>query len=259
MLEVYTWEPNANSGKPLLMLKEKGVDFKYHYVDMGKREHHAPEYLKLNPSGTVPTVVHDGLVLTESSPSLEYLDAAFDGPALRPVDPYLLWRMRKWIRFLDFHYCPSLAMFGGAGASKRMPEQSEEEIEKQVAGIPMPERRRVWGLILAKKVPEAALAESNRRITAGIELFEKALTEYPYLAGPDYSLADIVAMITVYGMPSMRPDEVNDRKTPRLMDWFRRCHARPGTQAAFKLGHGWIADRVAETRKILCIRDLDVA
>ena len=259
MLDVYTWEPNANSGKPLLMLKEKGVDFTYHYVDMGKREHHGAAYLKLNPNGTVPTVIHDGLVLTESSPTLEYLDAAFDGPKLRPEDPYLLWRMRNWIRFLDFHYCPSLAMFGGAGASQRMPEQSEEDVKKQIESIPMPERRRVWGLILSKKVPEKELAESNRRISAGIRLFEKALTEYPYLAGPDYSLADIVAMITVYGMPVMRPEEVNDKKTPRLMDWFRRCHSRPGTQAAFKLGHGWITDRVLETRKLLCIRDLDVA
>ena len=258
MLEVYTWEPNANSGKPLLMLKEKGAAFDYHYVDMGKREHHKPAYLKLNPNGTVPTVIHDGLVLTESSPALEYLDQVLEGPPLRPSDPYLRWRMRKWIQFMDFHYAPSLAMFGGAGASKMMPDRSPEDVKKEIEAIPMPERRRVWGLILAKKVPEAELAESDRRISAGIRRFEKALTEYPYLAGADYSLADIVAMITVFGMPSMRPDEVNDKATPRFMDWFRRCHARPGLQAAFALGHGWVVDRVKETRKLLCIRDLDV-
>ena len=259
MLEVYTWEPNANSGKPLLMLKEKGAEFTHHYIDMGKREHHQPAYLKLNPNGTVPTVVHDGLVLTESSPTLEYLDAALEGPPLRPKDPYLLWRMRKWIRFMDFHFCPSLAMFGGFGASQRMPDQSEDEVKKQVETIPMPERRRVWGLIMSKQVPADELAESNRRISAGIRLFEQALTEYPHLAGPDYSLADIVAMITVFGMPAMRPEEVNDKATPRFMDWFRRCHARPGTQAAFNMGRGWVSSRVAETRKVLCIRDLEAA
>lgn len=36
-VEVYTWEPNANSGKPLLCLHEKGVAFVHHYVDMGAR------------------------------------------------------------------------------------------------------------------------------------------------------------------------------------------------------------------------------
>jgi GSH-dependent disulfide-bond oxidoreductase len=251
MLEVYTWEPNANSGKPLLMLEEKGVKFEYHYVDMGKREQHSPAYLALNPGGTVPTVIHDGHVLTESSPALEYLDAALEGPALRPRDPYRLWRMRWWIRFLDLQYCPSLAMFGGAGASRRMPQLDAEAIEEQVRSIPVPERRRVWRLIMAKQVPEAQLAESNRRIGAGIRLFERALAEHPYLAGPEYTLADIVAMITVYAMPASRPDEVNDRKTPRYMDWLRRCHARPGTRAAFALGRGWVSSRVEETRKLL--------
>jgi hypothetical protein len=38
MLEVYTWEPNANSGKPLLCLEEKAVPFVYHYIGMGQRE-----------------------------------------------------------------------------------------------------------------------------------------------------------------------------------------------------------------------------
>ncbi len=251
MLEVYTWEPNANSGKPLLMLKEKGVAFTHHYIDMGKREQHSPAYLALNPGGTVPTVIHDGQVLTESSPALEYLDAALEGPELRPRDPYLRWRMRRWIRFLDHEYCPALAMFGGAGASERMPAQEAAEIERQVRDIPIPERRRVWRLILAKQVPQGELAESSRRIAAGLERFERALAEYPYLGGPEYSLADIVAFITVYAMPLTRPQEVNDRKTPRYMDWFRRCHARPGTRAAFALGRGWVGERVAATRKLL--------
>lgn len=36
MLEVYTWEPNANSGKPLFGLLEKRVPFVLHYVDMAE-------------------------------------------------------------------------------------------------------------------------------------------------------------------------------------------------------------------------------
>ena len=251
MLDVYTWEPNANSGKPLLMLKEKGAEFRYHYIDMAKREQHSPQYLELNPNGTVPTVVHEGHVLTESSPALEYLDQALPGPPLRPRDPYLLFRMRSWIRFLDLHYCPALAIFGGAGASARMPAREQSEIEQEVERIPLPQRLRVWRLILAKRVPQAELAESQQRILEGIRRFELALGESPYLAGPEYSLADIVAMITVYAMPALRPEEVNDRKTPHYMDWFRRCHARPGTRAAFELGGGWVAERIAQTRKVL--------
>jgi hypothetical protein len=43
MLEVYTCQPNANSGKALFCLHEKGVPFTYRYIDMGKREHFSPE------------------------------------------------------------------------------------------------------------------------------------------------------------------------------------------------------------------------
>jgi hypothetical protein len=68
VLEVYTWEPNANSGKPLLCLKEKQVDFTCHYIDMSVRQQHSEEYKKINPQGTIPTVVHDGFVMTESTP-----------------------------------------------------------------------------------------------------------------------------------------------------------------------------------------------
>ena len=71
MVEVYTWEPNANSGKPLLCLHEKQVTFVHHYIDIGVREHHEPAFLAINPGGTVPALVHDGLVLTESTPMMD--------------------------------------------------------------------------------------------------------------------------------------------------------------------------------------------
>ena len=98
MLDVYTWEPNANSGKPLFCLHEKGVPFTYHYTDMAAHEHHADQFLAINPDGTVPAIVHDGFTMTESTPAMEYIDEAFAGPALRPEDPYDRWHMRALLR-----------------------------------------------------------------------------------------------------------------------------------------------------------------
>ena len=63
-LEVYTWEVNSNSGKPLIFLKEKGVEFDFHYVDVLQFEQHQPEYLALNPDGTVPPYVVDFAIIT---------------------------------------------------------------------------------------------------------------------------------------------------------------------------------------------------
>lgn len=52
MLEVYTWQPNAISGKPLFCLHEKQVEFTRHLVDMGAYAHSSPAYLAINRDGT---------------------------------------------------------------------------------------------------------------------------------------------------------------------------------------------------------------
>src|SRR2546430_7135368 len=55
---LYHWEPNANSGKPMLALMEKGVAFESHYLDLLKFDQHQPDYLAINPQGTIPAMVH---------------------------------------------------------------------------------------------------------------------------------------------------------------------------------------------------------
>jgi glutathione S-transferase/GST-like protein len=111
-VHLYHWEPNANSGKPMLALAEKGVEFESHYIDLLKFDQHQPEYLKINPDGTIPAMVHGDRVLIESTPMMEYVDDEFDGPPLKPADPKERWRMRWWMRFFDAYFGPSLSMIG---------------------------------------------------------------------------------------------------------------------------------------------------
>ena len=55
---LFHWEPNANSGKPMLALAEKGVMFESHYLDLLNFDQHKPDYLKVNPQGTIMAVAH---------------------------------------------------------------------------------------------------------------------------------------------------------------------------------------------------------
>ena len=251
-VEVHTWEPNANSGKPLLCLHEKGVPFVHHYVDMGTREHHEPAFLAINPRGTVPALVHDGLVLTESTPMMEYIDDAFAGPPLRPADPALRWRMRWIMRVIDNALCPALAMIAAnALAAPRFRDTPEEEKQAAPARIPDPERRRTWDLLMHDSTPPEELEESQRRVEDGLALLERMLGEHPYLAGPEFSLADICAMATFHHLPTSRPDEVSAARTPHLWRWLARCHARPGLQAGFAMGRGSVTERARQARLAL--------
>lgn len=256
MLEVYTWQPNANSGKPLFCLHEKQVPFTYHYVDMGKREHFSPEFLTINPDGTIPAVVHDGFVMTESTPIMEYIDDAFDGPPLRPADPYWRWRMRAVMRWFDLIVAPCLAMLASNRlAAPGFKDTDAAEKERELAKIPLPERRAAWERLMYQSTDPADLEESSRRVAEAIRRMEHMLGETPYLAGADFSLADICVMATFYGLPNTQPDDVTPEKTPHLWDWLRRCHARPGMRAGFAMGSGFFAQRVAEVRAKLDVAE----
>ncbi len=252
MLDVYTWEPNANSGKPLFCLHEKGAPFTYHYIDMGAHEHHAPPFLAINPDGTVPAIVHDGFTMTESTPAMEYIDEAFPGPALRPEDPYRRWQMRVLLRFMDNVVAPSLAMIASNRlAAPRFVGRDPAELKEKLDRIPLPERRATWEKLMFQGTPPEEIAESQRRVADAIGRFDAILAKEAWLAGESFSLADIGVFATFYGLPLSMEDEVNDRATPHLMRWLRACHARPGLQAALAMGQGFITQRAAEVRERL--------
>ena len=79
------------------MLDELGAPYEMKVLDFEKREHKSPEYLKINPMGKVPAIVHRGVVVTESGAICMYLADAYPSAGLAPAldDPqrgtYLRW------------------------------------------------------------------------------------------------------------------------------------------------------------------------
>ena len=244
-ITLYHWEPNANSGKPMLTLVEKGVPFESHYLDLLNFDQHKPDYLKINPNGTIPALVHDDKMLTESTAIMEYVDMAFDGPSLTPESPEERWRMRWWMRFFDQYFAPSISMIGwsvfvGPSVRARDPGELKAAIER----IPLKERRIAWSKAIYNTFSEEELAESRRRGAVGTACLEKALSERKWLAGETYSLADINGFNLGYALPLSQPDICNDDKTPHIMAWLRAIYRRPATKATWKMGRTSMAERV---------------
>lgn len=256
MLDVYTWEPNANSGKPLFCLHEKGVPFTYHYIDMGAYEHHGSDFLAINPDGTIPAIVHGGFTMTESTPAMEYIDEAFAGPELRPRDAFGRWEMRVLLRYMDNTVAPSLAMIASNRlAAPRFVGQDPAELRARLARIPLPERRATWEKLMFQATPPGDIAESQRRVSDAIRRFDDRLASRRWLAGEAFSLADIGVFATFYALPASLEAEVNDEAAPHLMRWLRECHARPGLQAALAMGRGFFSQRAAEIRARLGVSE----
>ena len=67
------------------LLEELGVPYDMKILDLEKREHKAPEYLKINPMGKVPAIVHRGVVVTEAAAICLYLADAYPEAGLAPA------------------------------------------------------------------------------------------------------------------------------------------------------------------------------
>jgi len=246
MLTIYHWEPDANSGKPIRAAYEKGVAFESRSVDLLGFDQHSPEYLKINPNGTIPSMVHDGVLVAESTAMMEYIDARFEGPPLRPADPFERWRMRWWCRFFDQFVGPSVSMIGWSFfVGPAMRGRDPEEMKARIARIPLKERRVAWSKAIYGTFSPEELAESRRRIALGIEHLEGALRERPWVAGMTYSIADIVGFNMFAGLPMMSPDVANDQKNPRLMRWLREIYRRPAARKSLELGRTEMMRRYA--------------
>jgi GSH-dependent disulfide-bond oxidoreductase len=242
---LYHWEPNANSGKPMLALAEKGVAFESRYTDLLKFDQHQPDYLRINPDGTIPTFVHGSRVLTESTPIMEYVDDEFPGPPLKPSDSKQRWRMRWWMRFMDSYFAPSLSMIGWSvfvGPAVR--QRPKEELEAAIARIPLESRRIAWRKAMFNQFSEEELNESRRRVQYCTDILEQHLTRHEWIAGPSFSLGDINGFNLGYAIPLSQPDRCNDAKTPHIMEWLRRIYERPATKQTWKLGRTAMAERV---------------
>lgn len=118
-LVLYHASPSRSSGT-LTLLEELGLPYEIKLLDLKKGENLAPEFLAINPLGKVPTLVHDGAVITEQVAVTIYLADLAPNAGLAPVlgdplrGPYL-----RWIAFYGASFEPALidrAMKREAGA-----------------------------------------------------------------------------------------------------------------------------------------------
>jgi glutathione S-transferase len=82
------------------MLEEIGLPYETHVLDISKGENRNPDYLKINPMGKIPAIVHKGVVVTEASAICTYLADAFPSANLAPaVDSSDRGTYYRWLFF----------------------------------------------------------------------------------------------------------------------------------------------------------------
>ncbi len=236
MLELYHSGLSTCSKQVRHCLKEKGVDYQSHYIELWRYENLNPAYLKLNPNGVVPTLVHDGVPIINAPAICEYIDEAFDGPPLKPDDLKDRAHMRHWIITGDDVHQAIINLTFTINLKAMVEELSEADKEQMIAATPMPERRARWVRMAGEGHSDAELNAALDKVSYVVDWLERELEATGWLAGPRFSLADLYLLSHVHRIRELYPDRVDRDKYPRVNDWRDRLMARPAAAEAYAPG-----------------------
>lgn len=218
------------AAKVRMALAEKQVDWEGRYIDIRAGEQRAPEYLALNPKGVVPTLVHDGHVIIESTVICEYVNDAFDGPSLVPDGALDRAHMRLWAKRIDdgLHFpataALTFAIAGRPGLPKAVPRRAPGMIMAMDSEAPAngPLRDLVETTGISATTLVAALAAFDKAIAD----MEMSLARNAWLAGDTLTLADIGYAPYLTRLDCLQLHWLWDQR-PAVADWYQRIRARP--------------------------------
>lgn len=227
MLELYHHGTSVCAAKARIVLAEKGLDWTGHYVDILKGEQFAPDYLKLNPKHVVPTLVHDGHVIRESTLIGEYIDEAFPDPPLKPASPLDRVAMRLWTKRLDEELHPATGLVTYAISHRHaVIANGPAAVDAWVNHAPPGERaRRRQRLEAGIDHPDAGAA--MRVYDRFLADMETRLAQASWLAGDRFSLAEIGVIPYVNRLDMLQLSGLWTERRPHLADWWERVKVRP--------------------------------
>ncbi|HUO92954.1 MAG TPA: glutathione S-transferase family protein [Rhizomicrobium sp.] len=235
MLELYRWEPNMFSLKPLVVLHEKGLAFEDRYVDFLSLAHFdlavaGALEVKYNPESDGPVLVDRGTAMTESFFISLYLDEAYPETPLRPKDAHGRWRILMWARFVNEVMAPAVSTLGAHKYLVPALKDRRETIEKKLARLPTQEARDGWRTALDDTYSQDLLADSRRKLGLAVNKVEETFAGSDWLAGDAFSLADIDAFSMLRPVPYLAADLLAG--APRTTAWLARMEARPSIKTA---------------------------
>ena len=196
MLRIYG-SASSRAIRVLWMAGELGIAYEHKDWLPRAPETRTPEFRALNPNGRVPVIDDDGFVLSESMAINCYL-AKKHRSALYPADPKQ----------------EALALQWSLWETDRLDRQIVEYV-RHTSALPAAERK-----------PELAEA-AWKEVVPALDVLETALKKSKWLAGPEFSVADLNVAGALY-----RALSVDLAKWPRVQAWLNSCWERPAAKRA---------------------------
>ncbi|MDX1742608.1 MAG: glutathione S-transferase [Ruegeria sp.] len=205
----YDCSTAPNPRRARMFIAEKGLEIETREISIAKGEQLSDAFVAVNPNATVPVLVTDnGTVLTENLGIAAYLEARFPEPPLMGRTPDEKGLVLMW-----------------------------NSIVEQQGGLPIAEtlrnahpafaNRAIPGLVNHAQIPELA-QRGTARVEHFFGLLEARLSQSGYVAGPEFTLADISAFVFVDFARVIKMRLPQENKAS--LAWFEKVSARASAQ-----------------------------
>jgi GST-like protein len=191
MIDAYVWT-TPNGQKLLIALEELGLPYTPHWIDITKGDQHEPAYIAINPNSKIPALVDDGVTVFESAAVLTYL--AEKTGKLLPASGQARYTTLAWVAF----------NIGGPG--------------------PILGQLGFFTKFAKEKVP-MAIERFTKEAGRLLEVLDARLADHAYLAGADFTIADIINFTWANAGRSFLG--LDYAPYPNLVRWLDKLAARP--------------------------------
>ncbi len=204
MLVLHTW-PTPNGKKVPILLEELGLAYELHFVDISKDEQFEPSFLAISPNNKIPALIDRGaeggpLSIFESGAILEYL-ADRHGGAFLAASGHARWKTMEWLYWQVGSLGPMLGQLGFFG-------------------------------VRSKEKAPLAIDRFAQEATRLLGVLDRRLGEARYLAGDDYTIADIACYPWMVGATTIMKDVLAEALADKeaITRWMADLAARPAVQ-----------------------------
>lgn len=231
MLELYHTINSVCAQKVRILLEEKALAWKSLLMTLRGDQFEAA-YLKLNPNAVVPTLVHDGHPVIESSIILYYLEECFPGTPLMPNDPWTRATVRQFNKLIDesVHNACTILTFAIA-FRPRFQKMNAADRESYLSKAPNQTRADYKRDVLANGLDAKIVAEAIAHYARLLQWIERSARQSEYLAGEEFSLADVAVIPYIIRLDHLRLSRMWDG-LDGVARWYDRVRGRPAVDRA---------------------------
>lgn len=240
-LEYYYFPSSYWSRNVSLVIAEKGLEPKRHYVDITVNATFEPDYIRINPRGVVPTLVDDGKVVWDGPTIVKHLDARYGETLCPPDEDRDGWAVVKQLEDMPMMLFSYAVWVLGKKGEKSKDILADKIVRAKDYAGRYPDladhyaRKGAFFETFRAQVYDPAHVEQERtRAAAFLDQLGERVRDGSWLGGDRFGYADCLALSILYRLADLGSvDHWHGNADHPLQGYFERLKARPSFAQVF--------------------------